>query len=57
MHKWLVSCLRMAKRKLSGDCPLVPLSKANGGAKLGGGTTQQMPHFSACEQVLVSDTE
>ena len=47
MHRWLVSCLRMAKRKLSGDTPLVPRSNANGGRKLGGGTTHAMPHFSA----------
>ena len=47
MHRWLVSCLRMAKRKLSGETPLVPRSSAKGGRKLGGGTTHAIPHFSA----------
>ena len=50
MHRWLVSCLRMAKRKLSGETPLVPRSSAKGGRKLGGGTTHAMPHFSAWDR-------
>ena len=46
MHRWLVSCLRMANLKLSADWPLVPRSRANGGRKEGGGTMQTMPHRS-----------
>ena len=45
MHRWLVSCLRMRKRKLSALCPLVPFSSANGGAQLLGGTMHAMPHL------------
>ena len=45
MHRWLVSCLRMRKRKLSALCPLVPFSSANGGAQPLGGTMHAMPHL------------
>jgi hypothetical protein len=46
MHRWLVSCLRMANLKLSADWPLVPRSRANGGRKEGGGTMHTIPHRS-----------
>lgn len=46
MHRWLVSCLRMANLKLSADWPLVPRSRAKGGRKEGGGTMHTMPHRS-----------
>ena len=50
MHRWLVSWRRMRKRKLSALIPLVPFSKANGGAQPGGGTIQQIPALHVTHQ-------
>lgn len=38
-----VGCLRMENLKLSAACPLVPLSRAKGGAQPLGGTMQATP--------------
>jgi hypothetical protein len=59
MHRWLVSCLRMANLKLSADWPLVPRSRANGGRKEGGGTMHTMPHrspWSGKQQGLLAES-
>ena len=45
LHRWLVICLRMEKRKLSAFCPFVPLSRAKGGCQPLGGTTHPMPNL------------
>ena len=59
MHRWLVSCLRMEKRKLSLCCPLVPLSRAKGGFHPLGGTTHPIPYLhrgTGCQQSSAVDS-
>lgn len=46
MQSCQVGCRRIENLKLSADCPLVPLFRANGGDQPLGGTMHAMPALS-----------